>query len=159
MSFHTVARLVSGLPFAMGPCGVFFGRLMKSAECAWGTGTPLRMLLTKSTTTVNGASSNCPNSRYSSKSWYGTVAAARWMMARRLAMVAQGGGPSEAPAHPVMAWTRERVPLAQLVQRNGGLLMEWHWDAYNVDRIRRGYISRSQSAAVVHLGGLAGGGG
>ena len=51
------------------------------------------------------------------------------------------------------------MPLAQLVQRNGGLLMEWHWDAHDVDRIFRGYISRSQSAAVVHLGGLAGGGG
>ena len=50
------------------------------------------------------------------------------------------------------------MPLAQLVQRNGGLLMEWHWDAYHVDRIRRGYILRSQSAAVVHFGGLAGGG-
>ena len=134
MSFHTVARLVSGLPFAMWPCGVFFGRLMKSAECAWGMGTPLRMPLIKSTTTINWASSNCPNSRYSSKSWYSTVAAARWMMARRLAMVAQGGGPSDVPAHPVMAWTRAnksastggQVPLAQLVQRNGGLLMDWH---------------------------------
>ena len=103
MSFHTVAPLVSGLPFAMGPCGVFFRRLMKSAECAWGMGTPLRMLLIKSTITVNWASSNCPKSRYSNKSWYGTVAAARWMMARRLAMVAQGGGPSEPPARPVMA--------------------------------------------------------
>ena len=49
------------------------------------------------------------------------------------------------------------MPLAQLVQRDGGLLMEWHWDAQDVDKIRRGYISRSQSAAVVHLGGLAGG--
>ena len=106
MSFHTVAKLVSGLPLAMGPCGVFFGRLMKSAECAWGTGAPLRMPLIKSTITVNWASSNCPNSRYSSKSWYRTVAAARWMMARRLAMVARGGWPSEVPVHPVMAWTR-----------------------------------------------------
>ena len=35
MSLNIVARLVSGLPFAMGPCGVFFGRLMKSAECLW----------------------------------------------------------------------------------------------------------------------------
>ena len=34
------------------------------------------------------------------------------------------------------------MPLAQLVQRNGGLLMERHRDAYHVDRIRRGYIAR-----------------
>ena len=37
---------------------------------------------------------------------------------------------------------RGKVPLAQLVQRNGGLLMERHRDAYHVDRIRRGYIVR-----------------
>ena len=88
------------LPFAMGPCGIFFGRLMKSAECAWGTGTPLRILLIRSTITVNWASSSCPNSRYSSKSWYGTVAAARWMMARKFAMVALGGGPAACPPSP-----------------------------------------------------------
>ena len=64
MSFHTVARFVSGLLLAMGPCGIFFGRLMKSAECAWGMGAPWRMSLTKSMTLVNWASSNCPNSRY-----------------------------------------------------------------------------------------------
>ena len=106
MSFHIVARLVSGLPFAMGPCGVFFARLMKSAECAWGTGTPRRILLIRSTIVANWASSNLPNSRYSSKSWYGTVAAARRMMARKFAMVALGGGPSGLPSHPVMVRTR-----------------------------------------------------
>ena len=82
---------------------------MKSAECAWGMGTPPRMLLIRSTITVNWASSNYPNSRYSSKLCYGTVAAARWMMARKLAMVALGGGPSGLPVHPVMAWTRATV--------------------------------------------------
>ena len=51
------------------------------------------------------------------------------------------------------------MPLAQLVQRNGGLLMEWHRDSYYVDKIRRGHIPRSQRAAVVHFGGLARGGG
>ena len=51
------------------------------------------------------------------------------------------------------------MPLAQLVQRNGGLLMEWHWDSYYVDGIRRGHIPRPQRAAIVYFGGLAGGGG
>ena len=73
-----------------------------------GMGAPLRTPLIKSTITVYRASSNCPNSRYSSRSWYGIVAAARWMMARRLAMVARGGGPSGEPVHPVIAWTRVR---------------------------------------------------
>ena len=108
MSFHTVAEFVSGLPLAMGLCGALFGRWMKSAECAWGMGAPLRTPLIKSTITVNWASSNCPNSRYSSRSWYGTMAAALWMMARRFPMVAWGGGPSGAPVHPVIARTRVR---------------------------------------------------
>ena len=49
----TTQRLLGSLPLAMGPCGIFFGRLMKSTECAWGTGAPSRMSLTKSVTTVN----------------------------------------------------------------------------------------------------------
>ena len=58
---------------------------------------------------------------------------------------------AERPAFPsrdgpdVREWEclkRGKVPLAQLVQRNGGLLMERYRDAYHVDRIRRGYIAR-----------------
>ena len=37
---------------------------------------------------------------------------------------------------------RGKVPLAQLVQRNGGLLMKRYWDAHHVDRIRCGYVAR-----------------
>ena len=45
-------------------------------------------------------SSSYPNSRYSGRSWYSTVAAAQWMTTRRLTMVAWGGGPSGALSIP-----------------------------------------------------------
>ena len=105
MSVHTVARFMSGLPLAIGPRGGFLGRWMKSTEWAWGADHPGRMSLIKSATIESWVCSNCPNNRQSSKSWNGTAATFRWMTARRLTMVAWGGGPSGAQVHPVMART------------------------------------------------------
>ena len=51
------------------------------------------------------------------------------------------------------------MPLAQLVQRNGGLLVEWYWDPHDVDGICWGHVSCPQRAAIVYFGGLSGGGG
>ena len=58
---------VSSLPLAIRPWGCFLGRLMKSADWAWGIGNSRRVSLIKSATIEIWASSSCPNNEYSSK--------------------------------------------------------------------------------------------
>ena len=56
--FHIVDWFLRGRPLAMGPCGSFLGTLMKLAECAWGTGAPPSMMLTRSTMVASWASAS-----------------------------------------------------------------------------------------------------
>ena len=95
------------------------------------------------------------------------MAAARCMTARTLATVAERGGPTGAPVHPVMArtwaWTktwgegfkRGQVPLTEQVKGKRHLLVEVDRNADGVDWVCRGHVSRSQCSAVVDLGGLS----